>query len=168
MRLFLAVQVLLAICLLAAAMTPLTAPAAPQASASAEASAEEEDSEEEWGLEEECIEIEEEFCEEEDESSTASSTDKCFLRSAQAHATTKRDKLKVTVGYTTYDPVNAKIEIRQGKTRIGTFKRHLGKSGVLRLTGKLSGPNGNGVAVRIHPAEGAAGCPSRRLVLFPR
>ncbi len=167
MHLFLAVQALLAIGLFATAMAPLGAPAAPPSAAPAEVSTEEEGSEEESEFEEECVEAEEEFCEEEDESEAASSAEKCFLRSAQAHSATKNNKLKVTVGYTTNRPVGAMIEIRQGSTRIGTFRRHLGKSGVLRFTGKLPKQENAGIAVRIRPSEGAAGCPSRRLVLFP-
>ena len=52
------------------------------------------------------------------------------LRSARGHASAGRNKLKLTIGYTTNEPVTAKIQIHG----LGTFKRHLGKSGVLRLT----------------------------------
>lgn len=92
----------------------------------------------------------------------------CVLRSANAHATTKNDKLKLTIGYTTTEPTDATVEIKQGATRIATLNRHLGRSGVLRYTKQL-GENADGkLTVRIKPQTGAAGCPSRRLVLFPR
>jgi hypothetical protein len=164
--------ILLAVALLAAAALPMAAPAEPlpapgPSPALAEAAAEDEEE-----SEEECVVVEEEFvdgelqefCAEEDESEAASSIDNCFLRSAHAHSATKHNKLKVTVGYTTNDPADAKIEIRQGGARIGTFSRHLGKSGVLRFTSKLNKRHRAGVSIRIRPTQ-ETGCPARRLVL---
>jgi hypothetical protein len=164
--------VLLAIALLAAAALPMAAPADPSPAPAPRADFAEATAEDGEELEEECVVVEEEFvdgelqefCAEEDESEAASSAEKCFLRSAHAHSATKRDKLKVTVGYTTYDPANARIEIRQGATRIGNFNRHLGKSGVLRFTSKLDEPRRAGVSIRISPAEKTE-CPAGRLVL---
>ena len=164
--------VLLAIALLAAAALPMAAPADPSPAPPPGADFAEAATEDGDELEEECVVVEEEFndgelqefCAEEDESEAASSAEKCFLRSAHAHSATRRDKLKVTVGYTTYTPANAKIEIRQGAIRIGTFNRHLGKSGVLRFTSKLGKHGRAGVSIRISPAKKTE-CPSRRLVL---
>lgn len=164
--------VLLAIALLAAAALPMAAPADPSPAPSPSADFAEAAAEGGEELEEECVVVEEEFvdgelqefCEEEGESEAASSTEKCFLRSAHAHSATKRDKLKVTVGYTTFSPANAKIEIRQGAVRIGAFNRHLGKSGVLRFTSKLEGQRRAGISIRINPAEKTE-CPAGRLVL---
>jgi hypothetical protein len=62
---------------------------------------------------------------------------KCVLRSAHAHAVEKRGELKVTIGYTTAAPTSAAIEIRSGPKRIAAVHRHLGRSGVLRITKKL-------------------------------
>ena len=162
---------LLAIALLAAAALPMAAPAdpplpPPPAAESAEAAPEEEE------LEEECVVVEtelvdgelQEFCEEEDESEAASSAERCFLRSAHAHSSTRRHRLTVAVGYTTYAPASARIVIRQGAIRIGAFNRHLGRSGVLRFTSKLDQHGRGRVSVRISPAARTE-CPSRQLVL---
>ncbi len=111
------------------------------------------------------------FCEADGGASAAADKGKsaCALRSAKARAVEKRNKLKVTVGYTTSEPLKATIQIRQGKTTIGSFKRRLGKSGVLRFTEKLSEKlAGKRTVVKFKLPSGSAGCPSRRLVLFPR
>jgi hypothetical protein len=135
--------------------------------------------EDEW--EEECVEggeeeeeeespetseAEEESCEEADDSE-AEALDGCPLRSARAHATTSHDKLKVTLGYTTVKPVTARIQIRIGSARVGSFERHLGRSGVLRFSEKVDKAHGRRVTVQIDPA-GGAGCPSRLLALASR
>jgi hypothetical protein len=100
--------------------------------------------------------------------STSVAPEECLLRSARAHAAVdeKRGKLKLTLGYTTYEPTSAKIEIGH----IATLQRHLGRSGVLRLVkglNKLDAPKKLVVRISI-PSARRAGCPSRRLVLFPR
>ena len=169
-RLLTTAFLVLALCLLAVAVAAQPVLATPsiafphgQAADFAEAESEEEgeEVEEEVGCEEP-----EEACEESaNESGDASSAGSCPLRSAQGHASTRRNKLKVTVGYTTYRPVDATIQIRQGSTDVGTFKRHLGRSGVLRFTEKVGKEQGKRVIVQIDPTE-RAGCPSRRLVLF--
>jgi hypothetical protein len=94
--------------------------------------------------------------------SSSAAAAECPIHSATAHASRHHGRLKLTVGYTTTTPVTATIQVHG----IGTFKRHLGKSGVLRFTEKLgSKPHGR-FAVRIKlPASERAGCPSRRLVL---
>jgi hypothetical protein len=61
----------------------------------------------------------------------------CLLRSAHAHAVDTGDKLKLTIGYTAYEPVAARIEVRKGSSRIATMRRQLGRSGVLRIVKNL-------------------------------
>lgn len=78
----------------------------------------------------------------------------CLLRSADARAVAdpERGKLKLTVGYTTYEPVDAAVEVRAGSTRIAAIHRHLGRSGVLRLVksvGKDPAPKRLVVQIRI-------------------
>ena len=62
---------------------------------------------------------------------------RCALRSAHAHAVETRDKLKVTIGYTSSAPTPATIKVRAGANRIASVHRKLGKSGVIRITKKL-------------------------------
>jgi hypothetical protein len=92
----------------------------------------------------------------------------CVLRSAHAHAVVvdESNKLKLTLGYTTYEPVGAKIEV----SHVASLQRHLGRSGVLRVVKRLrEHQHLNRVVVRIRiPSAKSAGCPSRRLVLVPR
>ena len=107
----------------------------------------EEEAEEETETEEE-----EEFCEEEPEeceevedaemsgkAKRSRATHECMVRSLSGHAIADSEnrKLKVTLGYTTYEPLAATIEIRIGSVRIGSVRRHLGISGVLRINEKL-------------------------------
>jgi hypothetical protein len=129
------------------------------------------------GPEEECEEIEEgvEDCEEAEpdaEQAAAAPPQGCVLRSARGHAAVDRrgTKLKLTIGYTAYEPAMAKIEIRKGTGRIGWVKRQLGRSGVVRVTKKLGAKKrGERIVVSIQvPSARNAGCPFRRLVLFPR
>lgn len=91
----------------------------------------------------------------------------CVLRSAHAHASIsdKTDKLKLTLGYTTYEPANARIKVGN----LATLNRHLGRSGVLRLVEPLGEkhPKRLVVNLKLRGTKGA-GCPFRRLVLFPR
>jgi hypothetical protein len=100
--------------------------------------------------EEECEELEEGFeeCEEvesEPERAGRFPPEKCLLRSARAHAALdgRGEKLKLTIGYTAYEPVGVKIEIGMGAKRIASVQRHLGRSGVLRIVkglGKVDAP----------------------------
>lgn len=94
--------------------------------------------------------------------------EECILRSAHGQATIsgKGDKLKLTIGYTTYEPAAAALKIGN----LGTVHRHLGRSGVLRLVEDLHGhdsPKHLSVQIDIASAK-SAGCPFRRLVLSPR
>jgi hypothetical protein len=63
----------------------------------------------------------------------------CLLRSAHAHAAVNAagDQLKLTIGYTAYEPVGATVEVRKGSSRIATMHRRLGRSGVLRIVKSL-------------------------------
>ncbi len=98
----------------------------------------------------------------------APAAEECVLRSAHGAATTsgQGDKLKLTIGYTTYEPAAASLKIG----RLGTVHRHLGRSGVLRLVEDLHGRNDpKQLSVQIDiPSAKSAGCPFRRLVLSPR
>ena len=146
-----------------------------------ELNAEEEEEEEEESEEgeEECLTAEEEFeageideaeveeaCEEGAERTSqkgatkgATAPEECVLRSARAVATLKRNKLKVTIGYTTYEPAGAMIEIRKGSTRIASVRRRLGRSGVLRITKKLSKrQRGKQITVRVRVPSAPRNC----------
>jgi hypothetical protein len=113
-----------------------------------------------WELEEEaCEAAEEEFeegelgeeeveadCEETGGEAQAQGTGssapvRCPLRSARARAVALAGgrRLKLTVGYTTYRPAGATVEVTRGTTLIGSFRRHLGRSGVLRIVKRLGG-----------------------------
>ncbi len=142
----------------AAAYSPFPTPdLAPLPAAFEEEEAEAESEGEDWA--------EEEW--EEEEEAEPLPGDVCPLRSARAHAVTKHNKLKLTIGYTTNEPFTTAIQLRKGAVGIETFKRHLGRSGILRFTEELGKGSGQlSIHIRL-PSEGA-GCPSRRLVLFPR
>ena len=127
--------------------------------------------EDEWEEEggEECLEVEgelshegaEEFCEEAEDAGL-SRAEECPLRSTTAHAAAKHDRLKVTVGYTTYEPAAATIRI----SRLGTFKRHLGRSGVLRFTEKVPAKHRGRVVVHIRVPSAERYCADEAAVLF--
>lgn len=132
----------------------------PEAEAAAEEEGECEEAEE--GFEEECEEVESE-----PRSAGRKAAEDCLLRSARGHASVdpRSRKLKLTIGYTTYEPVKAKIKVGH----LATIQRHLGRSGVLRITKKLGATRGKRLVVIIKlPSARNAGCPFRRLVLFPR
>jgi hypothetical protein len=154
-----------------------------------EFASEEEDEEDEGKVEEgACEEAEEEFeegelsgaevkeiCDEEAAERRKKSADpgapapeECILRSAHGQATTsgQGDKLKLTIGYTTYEPAAASLKIGH----LDTVHRHLGRSGALRLVEDLHGHDGlKHLSVQIDIASTkSTGCPFRRLVLFPR
>lgn len=94
--------------------------------------------------------------------------EECILRSAHGQAITpgKGDKLKLTIGYTAYEPAAASLRIGH----LDTVRRHLGRSGVLRLVENLHGHDDlKHLSVQIDiPSAKSAGCPFRRLVLSPR
>lgn len=76
---------------------------------------------------------------------TSAAPEECVLRSVKAHATLNApgDKLKLTIGYTAYEPVGAKVEVRKGSSRIAARSLQLSRSGVLRIVkdlGKAEAP----------------------------
>lgn len=114
-------------------------------------------------------EVEAEEPEVEEAEAEESYPEACALRSAKAHAVLKGNKLKLTIGYTTSEPVKADVDVHYGSTRLGQFKRHLRRSGVLRVTKRLKENRGEGRSrLRIELDTEGVGCPSRRLVLFPK
>jgi len=125
-----------------------------------------------------CVELEEEDgepteeageeCEfeEEEEAEDSGEAETCPLRSVNAHAAEHNDRLRVTVGYTSYRGVAAKVQVGRGSTRIGTFTRHLSRSGVLRFSGKLNRRHGGRLRVSVRvPSEGGY-CAEEDAVLF--
>lgn len=72
--------------------------------------------------------------------------EECLLRSAHARlvAYDSHNDVRLTVGYTTYEPTTATVDFGakggKGSLHLGTVKRHLGKSGVIRLTKALAEP----------------------------
>lgn len=169
----------------AAQLAPGTTPLAFEEESTAEEEGEEDEAESEEGA---CEEAEEEFdegelsaaevkeiCEEEAAERRKKAAnpgtvapEECILRSAHGEATTpgQSDKLKLTIGYTTYEPAAASLKIGH----FGTVHRHLGRSGVLRLFEDLHGHDGpKHLSIQIDIASAkSAGCPFRRLVLSPR
>ncbi|MBW8059799.1 MAG: hypothetical protein FVQ78_05585 [Solirubrobacterales bacterium] len=101
---------------------------------------------------------------------TASSADRCALRSARGRATARNKRLKLTIGYTTHRPTKARVEIRVGGRRLATVKRRLGRSGVLRIAKRIGKKHrGKRIRVRIKalPAKGAGRyCAEEAAVLF--
>jgi hypothetical protein len=106
----------------------------------------------------------EEYCEPVEEGGKAASRPACPLRSARAHASLRNDTIKVTLGYTAYQPFEAQIRLSPG---IGTVDRHLSRTGTVRITHRLGRRSPGTVFVRLRDAR-APGCPARRLVIHPR
>ncbi|HXR32025.1 MAG TPA: hypothetical protein VN752_12915 [Solirubrobacterales bacterium] len=148
MRLFLALQALLAIGLLAAAMTSAAVVSAPTALTQANANADE--AEEGEGEFEEESETEDE--EEEEEEFEAGGTagpavlpPKCVLRTIDPGIVSDpaHGRLQLALRYTTESPTKIGIEYwlkgGKGSLRLGSAKRQLDKRGVLRLHSRLDG-----------------------------
>lgn len=117
----------------------------------------------------EAIELSEaelrEICAEEVEAAeAAAASSRCPLRSANGYAVVKNGRLKVTVGYTTSEPFNARVELRRGDVQIASAQRHLGRSGVLRFSEKLGEKRVERVVVRIKLPQTTADCPAYRAV----
>lgn len=94
--------------------------------------------------------------------STSVAPEECVLRSAHAHAVVNGagDKLKLTIGYTAYQPAGATVEIRKGSSRIATKSLRLGRSGVLRIVkdlGKAEAPKRVVVRVAVPSSPGFCG-----------
>jgi hypothetical protein len=145
--------------LLFMASTTSAAPAAPATPAvfGEELEAEEEDE----AKESECETAEEEFeegelgeleveqlCEEEEGGKAGANSSvapkECLLRSSHARLVAYRShsEVRLTVGYTAYEPTAAMVSYRatggKGSLDLGTARRHLGRSGVIRFTKTLS------------------------------
>ena len=96
--------------------------------------------------------------------------EECVLRSAHARlvAYDSHNDVRLTIGYTTYEPTAATIEYsldgHRGSLHLGTVKRHLGKSGVIRLSKALADPKMDKVeaagrfVVRLHVAGSPDSC----------
>lgn len=94
----------------------------------------------------------EEICAAEEEALEASQSGNagaCPLRSATAHASIRGNRLKLTIGYTTREPMTARIETHAGKRKLGSYRRRLGRSGVLRLTKRLGKRRPQKIRIRI-------------------
>jgi hypothetical protein len=143
-RFFLAaVSTVLGLALLAAAVLPLAAPATPAPAISFEAEAEAADEEfedEEWEIEDEEEEEEEAF-EAADTAGPTALPPECVLRTADASAVALRDRLLLTLRYTSETPTKAGVEYwlkgDKGSLQVASTERHLGKRGVLRLSRHL-------------------------------
>jgi len=86
-----------------------------------------------------CTEAEEAAKEATAGSSKATSAE-CPIHSASAHASVRHGRLKLTIGYTSSSPTPATIEVRAGAKHVASVHRHLGRTGVLRITKKLGKP----------------------------
>lgn len=132
---------------------------------------------EEIELEEECVEGSdeetedfeeaEEECEAEAEDTGFSPVEDCYLRTAKARvvAYPSREMMRLTVGYTTYAPAQATVEYgAKSDPRIGTARRQLGRSGVVRLSKHLSSramaklQGSRRFTVTVHIAEAPRSC----------
>jgi hypothetical protein len=88
----------------------------------------------------EVAEEEEEVCEAEAEDAGFSPAADCYLRTARARvvAYPERNTMRLTLGYTTYTPAGATVEYgAKGDPHLGTARRRLGRSGVVRLSKHL-------------------------------
>lgn len=102
--------------------------------------------EESEGGEGECAESEDEDSEEaeeecEAEDAVSSAAEACYLRTATARvvAYPARQMIRLTLGYTTYAPTAATVELGARKDpHLGAIHRQLGHSGVLRLSRHLA------------------------------
>lgn len=127
-----------------------------------------------------CVELEEEGeepaeeagedCEDEeeaeDEGAGFSPSADCFLRTArgQVVAYPRRGQVRLTLGYTTYEPAPATVELSPGNgDRLAVVKRRLGRSGVIRVSrhlgedamARLEGSHRFTVTVHVAEAPGA-------------
>lgn len=127
----------------------------------------------EW--EGECVEAGEEELEEEageceaeaeaEDTSFAPAED-CYLRTAHARvvAYPTRNRMRLTLGYTTFEPARATVEYRAPNDRLGAVTRNLGRSGVVRLSKHLDGQqmerlrNAHRFTVTVHVAEAPSAC----------
>jgi hypothetical protein len=132
---------------------------------------------EEIEFEDECVESDaeeaedseeaEEECEAEAEDAGFSPADDCYLRTARARvvAYPERKMMRLTLGYTTYTPAMATVEYgAKSDPRLGTVRRQLGRSGVIRLSKHLGGREmahlqaSRRFTVTVHVPEAAREC----------
>jgi len=121
---------------------------------------------EDEGEEEEEKEKEEE-CEAEAEDAGFSPAEDCYLRTARARvvAYPERNRMRLTLGYTTYAPARATVEYgAKSDPRLGTVRRQLGRSGVVRLSKHLGSREmaqlqaSRRFTVTVHVAEAPRDC----------
>jgi hypothetical protein len=159
----------LAVLMLGAKSSQATTPAPGQVSLGFEEELEEE-TETERG-EEECEDAEEEaeegeisaaeataICEETEANPAPTGRDStvsaaCPIHTAHTHATERRDRLKVTVDYTTAGSAVAMIELRSDSKQIASVRRRLDRHGVLRITKRLGKQRIKRVVVRFRIAS---------------
>jgi len=99
-----------------------------------------------------CTEAEEAAAEAKAGPSSAA-PNQCALRSAHAHAALRHNRLKLTIGYTSSAPTPVTIQVRAGAKRIASIHRHLGRTGVLRITTKLGRKQVKRITVRFKTAS---------------
>jgi hypothetical protein len=127
-----------------------------------------------------CVELEEEGeeaaeaageeCEAEEEEEAEevgfSPAEDCYLRTARSHvvAYPQRGRVRLTLGYTTFESTPATVELNAGDgDRLAVVRRHLGRSGVIRLSrhigddamARLEGSHSFTVTVHVAEAPGA-------------
>lgn len=118
---------------------------------------------------EEELEGEAEECEAEAEAedTSFSPAEDCYLRTARARvvAYPTRGRVRLILGYTTFEPARAMLEYRAANgRRIGTATRNLGRSGVVRLSKHLGSTemerlrNAHRFMVTVHVAEAPSDC----------
>jgi hypothetical protein len=169
----LALLAILAACQSAHALGDAEAPASPPdpgASLSEEIEFEDEcteDGEDEGSEEVEGAEEAEEECEAEVDDASFSPAEDCYLRTARARvvAYPERNMMRITLGYTTYAPARATVEYgAKSDPRLGTVRRQLGRSGVVRLSRHLGSKemaqlrNSRRFTVTVHVSEAPREC----------
>ncbi len=132
---------------------------------------------EEVEFEDECVEGDgeeegedseeaEDECEAEDDDAGFSPAEDCYLRTARARviAYPERNTMRLTLGYPTYAPAMATVEYGAKSDPLGTVRRQLGRSGVVRLSRHLSSRemtqlrSSRRFTVTVHVPEAARGC----------
>ena len=73
----------------------------------------------------------------------------CALRSARARVVTRRNRLKLTIGYMSTTSTKATIEVRTNSGQFVSVRRHIGGSGVVRITRRLGKERPGRVKVRL-------------------
>jgi hypothetical protein len=142
-RFLVAASLVLAILLLATAVLPLSAPAAPPGSGQVETDFAEEESEEEVEWEFEEGEEDEEESEDEGTPGSAVLPPECLLRTAAPSVVVQlaHESLSLTLHYTTTSPTNVTVEYwlkgAKGTLGLGSDTRHFAKQGVLHLSRHL-------------------------------